>query len=64
MFDTQIGPTGQLKGYLRPETAQGHFVNFQRLLEFNAGRVPFASAHIGKSFRNEISPRAGLLRVR
>jgi glycyl-tRNA synthetase len=50
--------------YLRPETAQGHFVNFSRLLEFNNGRVPFASAHIGKSFRNEISPRAGLLRVR
>jgi glycyl-tRNA synthetase len=64
MFDTQIGPTGQLKGYLRPETAQGHFVNFGRLLDFNNGRVPFASAHIGKSFRNEISPRAGLLRVR
>lgn len=64
MFETQIGPTGQLKGYLRPETAQGHFVNFGRLLEFNNGRVPFASAHIGKSFRNEISPRAGLLRVR
>ncbi|PWN97124.1 putative glycine--tRNA ligase GRS1 [Tilletiopsis washingtonensis] len=64
MFDTQIGPTGQIKGYLRPETAQGHFVNFSRLLEFNNGRVPFASAHIGKSFRNEISPRAGLLRVR
>ncbi|CAO1620772.1 unnamed protein product [Jaminaea pallidilutea] len=64
MFDTSIGPTGALKGYLRPETAQGHFVNFARLLDFNSGRVPFASAHIGKSFRNEISPRAGLLRVR
>ncbi len=64
MFETQIGPTGYIKGYLRPETAQGHFVNFARLLDFNNGRVPFASAHIGKSFRNEISPRAGLLRVR
>ncbi|PWN30046.1 glycyl-tRNA synthetase [Jaminaea rosea] len=64
MFGTNIGPTGALKGYLRPETAQGHFVNFSRLLDFNSGRVPFASAHIGKSFRNEISPRAGLLRVR
>lgn len=50
--------------YMRPETAQGHFLNFSRLLEFNNGRIPFASAHIGKSFRNEISPRAGLLRVR
>ncbi|KAM0755670.1 putative glycine--tRNA ligase GRS1 [Meredithblackwellia eburnea MCA 4105] len=64
MFDTNIGPTGQIKGYLRPETAQGHFVNFNRLLEFNNGRVPFASAQIGRSFRNEISPRSGLLRVR
>src|ERR1700733_3480261 len=50
--------------YLRPETTQGHFLNFSRLLDFNNGRVPFASAQIGKSFRNEISPRAGLLRVR
>ncbi|GAA5865978.1 hypothetical protein JCM8547_002902 [Rhodosporidiobolus lusitaniae] len=64
MFDSNIGPTGQIKGYLRPETAQGHFVNFNRLLDFNNGRVPFASAQIGRSFRNEISPRAGLLRVR
>lgn len=50
--------------YLRPETAQGHFLNFSRLLEYNNGRIPFASAQIGRSFRNEISPRAGLLRVR
>lgn len=64
MFESQIGPTGQIKGYLRPETAQGHFVNFGRLLDFNNGRVPFASAQIGKSFRNEISPKQGLLRVR
>ena len=49
---------------MRPETAQGHFLNFSRLLEFNYNRVPFASAQIGRSFRNEISPRAGLLRVR
>lgn len=56
--------TGSSVSYLRPETAQGHFLNFSRLLEFNNGRIPFASAHIGKSFRNEISPRAGLLRVR
>jgi glycyl-tRNA synthetase len=52
------------QSFLRPETAQGHFLNFSRLLEFNYGRVPFASACIGRSFRNEISPRAGLLRVR
>ncbi|KAL0959284.1 hypothetical protein HGRIS_014552 [Hohenbuehelia grisea] len=64
MFASSIGPTGQHPGFLRPETAQGHFLNFSRLLDFNNGRVPFASAQIGRSFRNEISPRAGLLRVR
>ncbi|KAL1674336.1 hypothetical protein EV122DRAFT_269533 [Schizophyllum commune] len=64
MFQSSIGPTGAYPGYLRPETAQGHFLNFSRLLEFNNGRVPFASAQVGRSFRNEISPRAGLLRVR
>ena len=50
--------------FLRPETAQGIFVNFKRLLEFNQGRLPFAAAQIGNSFRNEISPRSGLIRVR
>ena len=50
--------------FLRPETAQGIFVNFKRLLEFNGGKLPFAAAQIGKAFRNEISPRAGLIRVR
>ncbi len=64
MFGSDIGPTGLVKGFMRPETAQGQFVNFKRLLECNNERMPFASAQIGKSFRNEISPRAGLLRVR
>ena len=64
MFQTSIGPSSNLAGYLRPETAQGQFLAFQKLLEFNQQAMPFASASIGKSFRNEISPRAGLLRVR
>lgn len=64
MFGTQIGPTGTLQGYLRPETAQGIFVNFRRLLEYNAGKLPFSAAQIGQAFRNEIAPRWGLLRVR
>ena len=64
MFKTMIGPTGQLVGYLRPETAQGLFVNFRRLLDFNQGKMPFAAAQIGLGFRNEIAPRNGLLRVR
>lgn len=64
MFGTQIGPTGLVKGFLRPETAQGIFVNFKRLLDFNQDRLPFAAAQIGNAFRNEISPRSGLIRVR
>ncbi|XP_022200284.2 glycine--tRNA ligase [Nilaparvata lugens] len=64
MFGTQIGPSGLIKGFLRPETAQGIFVNFKRLLEFNNGKLPFAAAQIGNAFRNEISPRSGLIRVR
>lgn len=64
MFGTQVGPSGLVKGFLRPETAQGIFVNFERLLEFNQDRLPFAAAQVGQAFRNEISPRSGLIRVR
>lgn len=64
MFETQIGPTGTQRGFLRPETAQGIFINFKRLLDFNNGRMPFAAAQIGLGFRNEIHPKQGLLRVR
>ena len=64
MFEIQIGPTGGFKGFLRPETAQGHFVNFKHLLDFNNNLLPFGSASIGLGFRNEIAPRSGLLRVR
>ncbi|CAL6384012.1 unnamed protein product [Bathycoccus prasinos] len=64
MFPTTIGPSGNIQGFLRPETAQGMFVNFRELLYFNGGKLPFACAQIGQSFRNEIAPRAGLLRVR
>ena len=61
MFPTQIGPSGQQKGFMRPETAQGIFVNFRDLLYYNGGKLPFAAAQIGQSFRNEIAPRQGLL---
>mmetsp|Transcript_11894 Transcript_11894/g.29104 ORF Transcript_11894/g.29104 Transcript_11894/m.29104 type:complete len:684 (-) Transcript_11894:290-2341(-) len=64
MFKTSIGPEGTAVGYLRPETAQGLFVNFRRLLDANAQKMPFAAAQIGLGFRNEIAPRSGLLRVR
>lgn len=44
MFKTQIGPASSSVGYLRPETAQGIFVNFKKLLTFNNGKMPFACA--------------------
>lgn len=44
MFETQIGPTGTQRGFLRPETAQGIFINFRRLLDYNNSRMPFAAA--------------------
>lgn len=64
MFDTKIGPLGDQKAYLRPETAQAIFVNFKRLLEFKNGKLPFGGSIIGLAYRNEIAPRNGLLRVR
>jgi glycyl-tRNA synthetase len=64
MFGVDIGPTGHLHGYLRPETAQGIFVNYRRLLEYNNGKMPFSSAQIGMGYRNEIHPKQGLLRTR
>lgn len=60
----QIKIKKKKKSFLRPETAQGIFVNFKRLLEYNGGKLPFAGAQIGQAFRNEIAPRSGLLRVR
>ncbi|KAH0911238.1 hypothetical protein HID58_034559 [Brassica napus] len=64
MFQTSIGPSGLIPGYMRPETAQGIFVNFKDLYYYNGRKLPFAAAQIGQAFRNEISPRQGLLRVR
>ena len=64
MFSTALGATGTTKGFMRPETAQAQILNFKRLYEYNHERMPFASACIGKAFRNEISPRGGLLRSR
>ena len=64
MFRTSIGPRGDVVGFLRPETAQGIFVSFRDLLYYNGGKLPFAAAQIGQSFRNEINPKQGLLRVR
>lgn len=64
MFKTMIGPGSKMAGYLRPETAQGMFINFPRLLRYFRDSLPFAAVQIGKSFRNEISPRQGVIRLR
>ncbi|NYT05138.1 MAG: glycine--tRNA ligase [Methanomicrobiales archaeon] len=64
MFETSIGPGSQRKGYLRPETAQGIFTDFNRLVRFYRNRLPFGAVQIGKSYRNEISPRQGMIRLR
>jgi len=64
MFPTPIGPSGMLQGYLRPETAQGIFLNYKFCSEQNNEKMPFGVAQVGKSYRNEIAPRGGLVRQR
>ncbi|MFW9852838.1 MAG: glycine--tRNA ligase [Candidatus Thorarchaeota archaeon] len=64
MFKTEIGSTGGMNGYLRPETAQNIFINFKRLSTFMRNKLPFGIAQTGPAFRNEISPRNFILRVR
>jgi glycyl-tRNA synthetase len=58
MFETFVGPVQDEsnKAYLRPETAQGIFINFKNVLQFSRKKPPFGIAQIGKSFRNEITP--------
>lgn len=66
MFSTQAGAIDDTssKVYLRPETAQGMFVNFKNVLDSMHPKLPFGIAQIGKNFRNEITPRDFLFRVR
>ena len=64
MFETKIGPGKGKKGYLRPETAQGIFIAFKRLSDYFRDKLPFGVAQIGRSYRNEISPRQGVIRLR
>ncbi|MBM3906028.1 MAG: glycine--tRNA ligase [Thaumarchaeota archaeon] len=63
MFKVEIGPEAET-AYLRPETCQSIFVDFPRLFKTMRGKLPLGVAQIGKSFRNEISPRQSLLRLR
>lgn len=64
MFETQVGAQGDMKSYLRPETAQGIFVNFKNVVDSMSPKLPFGIAQVGKAFRNEIAPREFLFRVR
>ena len=66
MFETTVGPVQEAgaKAYLRPETAQGIFINFKNVLQLARRRPPFGIAQVGKSFRNEITPGNFLFRVR
>ena len=66
MFETTIGPVREsgTTVYLRPETAQGIFVNFKNVLQFSRKKPPFGIAQVGKSFRNEITPGNFVFRTR
>lgn len=66
MFKTNIGPIddGETFGYLRPETAQSIFTNFKNVVDSSSKSLPFGIAQIGKAFRNEITPRNFIFRVR
>ena len=66
MFETNIGPVQDENSavYLRPETAQGIFVNFENVLRTMRAKIPFGIANIGKSFRNEITPGQFIFRTR
>jgi glycyl-tRNA synthetase len=66
MFETTVGPVKESgsTAYLRPETAQGIFVNFKNVLQFSRKKPPFGIAQVGKSFRNEITPGNFIFRTR
>lgn len=64
MFKTNIGPIEGNVAYCRPETAQGIFLDFSRIVRNYGSRLPIGIGQVGKSFRNEISPRQGLIRMR
>jgi glycyl-tRNA synthetase len=66
MFQTNVGAMtdGSSVAYLRPETAQGMFVDFKNVVDTNRVKLPFGIAQVGKSFRNEITPRNFIFRSR
>src|SRR6058998_1236950 len=64
MFLLDVGPTGKDRAYLRPETAQGVYLNFKREFEALRRKLPMGLAIVGRAYRNEISPRQGTYRMR
>ncbi|MCI4371899.1 MAG: glycine--tRNA ligase, partial [Thermoplasmata archaeon] len=64
MFPIGLGTTGKDRAYLRPETAQGAFLNFKREFEALRRKLPMGLAIVGRAYRNEISPRQGTYRMR
>jgi glycyl-tRNA synthetase len=64
MFKLAVGPTGEMAGYLRPETAQGAYVSFAQSFEVCRKKLPLGLAIVGRAFRNEISPRQLTSRMR
>src|SRR5437867_12563024 len=64
MFPLEIGPTGKDRAYLRPETAQGVYLNFKREFEALRRKLPMGLPIVGRAHRNEISPRQGAYRMR
>lgn len=66
MFQTQLGAAADQSSiaYLRPETAQSIFINFKNIISTNRVKLPFGVAQIGKAFRNEITPKQFLFRMR
>jgi glycyl-tRNA synthetase len=64
LFKTQIGPYEGSNGYVRPELAQGMFLNFKRVYGVMREKLPLGLAQVGRVGRNEISPRQGMLRLR
>ena len=64
MFKTKIGIGNTRKAFLRPETAQGIFVDFHLLYRYAREKLPFGIVQMGKGYRNEVSPRQGVIRLR
>ena len=64
MLATEVGAVDTVKAYLRPETAQGIFLNFKNVVDTTRVKIPFGVAQIGKSFRNEVTPRNFIFRSR